>query len=276
MRRFNKLSLAMSMRGSLKRLPETELPPEIRDLFDRWFCRVLADFKRQPDSYYSLGNRDFICDLSVCCLVTIPVGGAWGVHVSRAGVGPLRRGFPLQTMSYLGQLLGQTRGWSPFCVVHTFGRYVLRISPEALEGAYARTAELMKRNPRIKGIYRRSWMLDPALAGISPHLSYMREVPQRHGARFFRCPAGETDIRGALTGSAFRSRLYEEGKYRPTVYAFVWPRASVLEWAHTRRDKGDLSGSGYDSRSDDRGHMTRGATEAGNGGITPGVEKLET
>ncbi|OGP99788.1 MAG: hypothetical protein A2Z40_04580 [Deltaproteobacteria bacterium RBG_19FT_COMBO_60_16] len=232
---FNRLALAVHAGESIRRLPEKKLPSEIQDLVDRWFVRVFEDFERQPDRYYSLHNPDFVYDLSVCCMNTIPVGGAWGVHVSRAGLGPLRIGIPRQPLAYLAYLLFHAGGWGPFCVIHTFGRYFPRINCGTMDEAYLRAGELMRRNPRIKGIYRRSWMLDPALADVSPHLTYMREVPARHGARFFRCPTGISDIRGALTLSSTRRRLYELGKYHPTAYAFVWPRAAMLRWAQEKK-----------------------------------------
>jgi hypothetical protein len=98
--------------------------------------------------------------------------------------------------------------------------------------SYLRIAELMKRNPRIRGIYRRSWLLDPKLEEISPNLAYLRQTPQQNGAKLFRCSSTERDIKQSLAISPIRRKLYAEGKYLPTVYAYIWPRRDVLEWAN--------------------------------------------
>ena len=65
-------------------------------------------------------------------------------------------------------------------------------SPEGWMRFYLRTAELLRRDPRVKGLIGTSWLYDPALADVSPHLAYLRTVqipgrsPVLHGT--MRCP----------------------------------------------------------------------------------------
>ncbi len=235
--RYNKLLLAFLMRDSLALLPHKNLPGEVVDLYYQWFTRVLNDFGDQSDDYYSLESEAFGVDLGVCCLRSIPVGGAWVVQQSRIGLGPFIRAGPWQFLLYLSFIILKTGGFSPFCVIHTASRYLPLFRPEEMSLAYMRIAELMKRDPRIRGVYRGSWFLDPHLEKVSPNLAFLRTVPQWNGARLFRSVTVKADIKWALSMSSVRRRLYKEGKYRPNSYAYIWPRKALLEWAERQKER---------------------------------------
>lgn len=235
--RYNKLSLAFLMRDSLDLLPHKNLPDEVVDLYYQWFTRVMSDFGEQSDGYYSLESEAFGVDLGVCCLRSIPVGGAWVIQQSRIGLGPFIRGGPWQLLLYLSFIIRKTSGFSPFYVIHTASRYLPRFRPEEMNLSYMRIAGLMKRDPSIRGLYRGSWFLDPNLEKVSPNLAFLRTEPQWNGARLFRSVTVKADIKWALSMSSVRRRLYEEGKYRPTSYAYIWPRKALLEWTERQKEK---------------------------------------
>jgi len=96
--------------------------------------------------------------------------------------------------------------------------------------AYRNIGELMKRDLSIKGIYRRSWFLDPAIELISPNLQYLREIPFKNGAMFFRTGLTRQDFKNSLASSPHRRKLYQQGVYKPAAYAFIWPRKNFLSW----------------------------------------------
>jgi hypothetical protein len=116
-------------------------------------------------------------------------------------------------------------------IVHTSHRRLGSFNKHEMDLAYLRIAELMKRNPRVKGICRRSWFLDPALENISPQLAYIREVPKKNGARIFKTKTRQIDIDFAIAMSAKRRQLYKKGQYVPRGYVYIWPRKAFLEWA---------------------------------------------
>ncbi|MHC4660008.1 MAG: hypothetical protein ACYS83_12675, partial [Planctomycetota bacterium] len=68
--------------------------------------------------------------------------------------------------------------------------------------AYMRIAELMKRDPSIRGVYRGSWFLAPDLEKVSPNLAFLRTVPQWNGARLFRSVTLKADVKRALSMSS--------------------------------------------------------------------------
>jgi hypothetical protein len=230
---LNRMALATLLLEGYRQLPQRFLPGAVSELCLKWFARLLEDLSRQPDSYYSLESRSFIFDLSVSTLNSIPVGGPWIVHISRVGLLPLISRPPFQCFQYVIFLLREIGGVRPICVIHTHERYLLGFTAKEMKLAFARIALMMKGDPGLRGVYRKSWFLDPAIGQISPHLAFLREFPMQHGARFFPCPTRPVDIQDALKLSPPRQRLYREGKYRPTVYAYVWPRTAFLRWAET-------------------------------------------
>ena len=235
--RYNKLGLAFMMKDALDVLPHKSYPDEIIDLYYQWFTRVLNDLDKRSDNYYSLESRSFRDDVGVCSLCKIPVGGAWLVQKSMVGLGTFNLAGPWQLFQYLSFILGKTGGFSPFYGIHTAHRYRHLFRPEEMNLAYLRIAGLMERDPGIRGIYRASWFLDPNLDTVSPNLAFSRTVPQNNGAKLFRRTTLEVDVRNALSMSATRKKLYEEGKYRPASYAYIWPKKVFLNWA--KRQKGE-------------------------------------
>lgn len=228
---YHKLALAALIADSLKRLTGENLPCEIVLLYHQWFDRVLDDFSTQPDDYYEHDRTSFQIDVGVCSLRVIPVGGAWTVHICRVELGPLISGGAGQFIDYLRFMLFKMRGFSPFCVIQTAPRYLCHFNKEEMELSYRRIAQLMERNPSIKGLYRRSWLLDPKLEQISPNLVYLRQVPEQNGARIFSGGSRQVDMKLALAMSSARRRLYAEGKYSPAGYVYIWPRKDLLDWA---------------------------------------------
>lgn len=228
---YLKFALISSISDSLERLKHKKLPDEIIRFYHVWFENVLGDFSVQPNSYYHHDCSSFFMDIKICTLKYIPVGGAWEVEVSRVGFRPFIAGGLGQCLEYMKCLTFKTSGFTQFYVIHTVSRYISRFNKEEMDSSYRRIATLLKLNPQIKGIYRRSWFLDPNLEQVSPELLYLRQVPQQNGARFFDAGSKKRDIELALAMSPLRKKLYSQGKYLPTGYAYIWLRKDILEWS---------------------------------------------
>lgn len=227
---YQKLSLAYFMKDSIECLEQKSLPKGIILEIHSWYQRVVDDFTRQPDSYYDYMEIDFIYDLEVCCLKSLPIGGAWFVQVRRIGFRLILASGIRQLIQILGYLIFKTGGFRHYCVIHTLPRYLPRFNCQQMNLAYRQIGELIKRNPKIKGVYRRSWFLNPNLEVISPNLTYLREIPQQNGATLFKAGLIEEDIRYSLAFSPHRLKLYEAGKYLPISYAYIWPKKEFLLW----------------------------------------------
>jgi hypothetical protein len=229
---YLKLALCYFIGDSLERLSEENLPDEIVLFYHEWFKMVLDEFSTQPDDHYDCRSLSFTMDVMACSLRDIPVGGAWILETRRAGLRPFWGGGIRQFFDYLQFLILKCGGFRSYFTTHTVPRYLSRFNEREMNLAYQRIAELMKLNPRIRGIYRRSWFLDPHLQEISPKLAYLRQVPLQNGAKLFAACPTKLDTKYALAVSPTRRRLHAEGKYLPTGYALVWPRKEFLAWAN--------------------------------------------
>jgi hypothetical protein len=225
---YLKLALCSFISDSLERMSREKLPDEIKDLYHEWFEWVLEDFLQKPDDYYNPGCKSFALDVMICSLRSIPVGGAWIVEIRSIGRRPFFAGGVKQLFSYLYFIIFKAHGFSPYVTTHTAERTLHLFNEHEMNLVYLRIVELMKLNPKIKGFYRRSWFLDPNLEDISPKLGYLRKVPLQNGAKLFAAGSTKQDIKYALAVSRTRRRLYEEGKYLPTGYSYVWPRKEFL------------------------------------------------
>lgn len=228
---YLKLGICCAIDESIGLLEHKNLPGDIVNLYHEWFEKVLEEFSTQPDDYYHHGCYSFVMDLRVCVLRDIPAGGAWLVEIAGVGLRPFFCGGIGQCFVYLKFLILRAGGFSPFCSFHTVPRFLSRFNKKEMDLSYLRIAEFMKLYPHIKGVYRRSWFLDPELEKISPELSYLREVPEQNGAKFFYAGTKERDIKYATSMSPLRKKLYSQGKYLPKCYAYIWLRKDFLEWA---------------------------------------------
>jgi hypothetical protein len=245
---YLKLALCCFISDSLGRLSREDLPGDILRLYHEWFERVLEDFSTQPDDYYDYRSVSFALDVRVCSLRNIPVGGAWVVETRGVGLRPFIGGGVRQFFYYLQFVILKTGGFTRYFTPHAAPRYLRYFNRQQMNLSYLRIAALMKLDPRIRGIYRRSWFLDPNLEQISPNLGYFRQVALQNGAKMFAAGSTKSDIKYALAMSSTRRRLHAQGQYLPTGYAYIWPRKEFLEWAN---------------RADVRALIESGGTEPG-------------
>ena len=232
---YLKLVLCYFIGDSLEGLKHEMLPDEIVHLYHEWFERVMEDFSKQPDDYYHQRNESLALDMKICSLRNVPVGGSRIIEIRCVGLRPFFSGGIKQFFCYLYFVLFKARGFSPYFSEHIASRNLQHFNEHEMNLSYQRIAELMKLNPRIKGFYCRSWFLDPKLEDISPNLGYLRKVPLQNGARLFAAGSAQKDFRHALALSAKRRRLYKQGKYLPTGYAYVWPRKEFLNFGTKNR-----------------------------------------
>jgi len=253
---YHKMSLSRMIVDTLNSLDDSHLPKTIRRLYLSWFERVFSDFSTQPDFCYDHNKPLWSLrkDIAVCCGRTIPIGGAWVVEprllARRAIIRQARRRGSINTdalpMSlsnilrklrlyeaarHLSQAIRQMRGGYDWCyVIHTIERNIQEFNSEQMNLAYHNIAKLLENDSRIWGIFRSSWLLDPALHEISPNMDYLLKVPLNNGAElFYKGPCSAEGIWQATVMSPHRSRLYRDGLYEPKQYFYFWPRQRVID-----------------------------------------------
>ena len=130
----------------------------------------------------------------------------------------------------LKHVLLRMKGFKPYFVTHMSRRWPpVMLRRESTKSLWL-IVESMKLQPRIKGTMSASWLQDPSLGEITPHLRWRLEEALRYGAINTNIgPAPENS--GFLEGSPERRRLYESGAWRPVWGVTLWPREGLMRWA---------------------------------------------
>ena len=235
---YNRLLLAQLVRDSETRTRH-KIIPSVAEFVYEDFDRILKALERPRSGYYLRSVHLFRRDLAIARLKVIPAGSEFvdinvgmgrGDILGQAGGGMkgvlnCARTFQLDVLKGLGPL------YEP----HWDRRYFRQFTPEGYEAFYLRTAEMMRVNPEVQGMYGVSWWYDPVIAEISPKLAFLRSQPEAGGARFMQLHGPNPHLlTDPFAGSPERKALYEAGKYTPCSYLYYWPRESMLQWAASR------------------------------------------
>ena len=137
-----------------------------------------------------------------------------------------------QTLKLLWHVLGRMGGLSPLFEFHLNPRRkggVMLLEKQA-NISYFRTAKSIEKQPAIKGLMLASWLYSESTAEVSPHLAWLRTVPQSGGALAVDLGPAPEDS-GFLVGGGDRRKKYQEGTYRPRIGCVLWARQDLIAWA---------------------------------------------
>ena len=211
---------------------ETNFPESVQKIYRRENDRIIDWIKDTEKTGFRLGNDLFIKDLKCLTTEMIPCGAQVVETASRLPIATLfsnglRQGWEAT------KLLLSTKGHEPFFEIHTHTPTLHEFNEQGWDECYLRIAQLYRLFPDVKGMVGGSWFYDPAIKDISPRLAYLSALPISRGACLFKIGVTDGALRDALATSETRRRLHSQGKYLPTSYLLVWPRAQMIAWAES-------------------------------------------
>ena len=232
---FHKMLLLQLIRRSQRKVERLILPDSVKHYYHEDFKRILAaiEHDESPKGYYQYSNDRFNKDLAICRLHLFPIG-ARKYEMSKF---PIKRFIGKGWKQFIKIslfLIFKTRGIAPFLTGHydtVDPKFLKSFNAEGSIMAYRILTEVMKLNPSIKGYYAISWFDDPQLERISPHLAYIRYMNVAMGSKNFCLGTNAAAVGNATAKSKHRRKLFQEGKYIPQNYAFVYSRKKMLAWA---------------------------------------------
>jgi hypothetical protein len=220
--------------GRAERFGE-DLTARVRERSVDSYARLLAFLNAEPEGGYAFPDDYFLKDYRFATGMTVPCGAQVVDLAERPGV---------KTMAALlprAPGLAWDAATRPWFKPHTESRYLDEFNEEGWNRCYGEMADLMDVLPDVAGMVATSWFYDPALTEISPRLAYLRQVPMAAGAVSVRHGTTQFDIDSATKTSPSRRALYQEGKYIPTCWSIVWPRAAMLAWRDRYRAEAPVS-----------------------------------
>ncbi len=204
------------------------VPQKFHFLYEQQLQRIECLLTHKPDSYFTFDNDPFRKDLAILRHRLIPCGAEFATPFSGIARSLLFKG-GLRQAAKFSQAIARCRGIKPFLELHMHPDFTSGFNPEGWIETYENLADFLVANPSFLGVQSTSWFLDPALAEVSPHLSYLRHVPERCGATILY--AGEDDCQhsGAFATSQTRRDLYASGHYIPRLFTRIWPRELLIQ-----------------------------------------------
>ena len=188
------------------------LPPPVLELLVADLERIVEDAGSGAGPEDPLGDEEFLIDLALSRGVVLPFDTTFGqpfwVAEELEGMAP---GLWIQT--HFRSV--QTRGFGP----ETFHAFVPRL------------VAFVRANPECQGWFGVTWLLDPRVSEISPHMAWYPQLIQSVGAIVTPAGTDERTVSDATATSATRRRLFEQGDYQPRDYRIVMPRETGLAWA---------------------------------------------
>jgi len=210
-----------------RRCPWT-LSDSIIELYNLQIFRLEHNLKNKHESYFRLENDYFRKDIALLLHRLIPFGAEFASPYSGIPRSLAIKAGPSQAMAF-SAAIWHSRGLAPFLELHMHPEVTEQFNPSGWIATYERLAEFLEMNPKFRGVQSTSWFLDPALADISPRLSYLREVPEQCGAFWLFAGLDQHGTSGALDTSPTRRRLHASGTYKPRLFTRIWPKRRMLK-----------------------------------------------
>lgn len=213
------------------------LPDSVKRLYPRELVRIRTQLGCCDASFYDFDVDPFAKDFALLTHRFIPIGAEFVEPDATVPRRPLFATGMSSAVSAAWLMLVRAGGFRPFFCLHAHPLALHDFNPEGWRDSYHRLADLLAANPRVRGVTSASWFLDPNLPAISPHLAYLRDVPEQAGAKFFFSAFDSHGESGALAKSATRRVLFEQARYLPAVYLRVWLRGDVLAWSRANQGR---------------------------------------
>ena len=230
---YNRMTMLHLIDGFDQRAVRHDYPASIRAEYGVHLDRIIETIRSAAFGTYVHTDDIFLKDLALCRQTIFPTRGAQIVeHVSGILRSLALKGGVSQLLRYGFMDLFVTRGSKPVYRTHLHLARVEDFTPEGRDQCFMQIAEMLERHPEVKGWFAGGWLYDRALGDVSPHLADIHRRPASNGGWAFHF--GDDLTGNALVKSRTRQRLYEEGRYRPKAWYFVWPRKKLLAWARGR------------------------------------------
>lgn len=212
------------------------LPESILALYPARLNLLSDHLKHNENDAYDVHCEYFQKDLQFVLGMWVPVSNTHALNLNyyflyRTVIRSLLRPGNLNAIVRF-LIVNGTGRWYAF---HIDTRNLIDFNESGWDSSYTRITDLLERNNSIRGMIATSWLLDPQLLSISPHLAYIQLRPQDRGAILIRHCSTPEDTELATMKSKTRRRLYEERKYIPVCYSYLWPRKDMIAWSRSAK-----------------------------------------
>lgn len=225
---FHQIIMLELMSQFPQRMAFLKLPESILALYAVEFERILELIENESDFVFDWTNDLFAKDMAICRLHLIPAGARL-LEITGFSRKPFMSNWR-QLLPNLGFLLFDVKASRPLYEMHVHTSILKDFHPLGWKQCLVRIGQLLKLNPHIHGLHGTSWFYDPALKDVSPHLTYLRDIPCQHGAKTFFVKDDDAKSE-AFSKSKSRKLLFLDKKYTPKLFLLIWPRNELIAFS---------------------------------------------
>jgi hypothetical protein len=220
--------LLLASQHAATQVPTLPVADRVKELFAEEF----EFFASPTPSWIAHFRSDSVRFREMARIATLRRFPAGQFHWEVSG---MPRSWVIQTprvWTLLRHVFGRMGGFSPLFEFHINSRRKNRMVLLEKEAniSYYRTAKSLERQPAVKGLMLASWLYCESTSEVSPHLAWLRAVPQSGGALAIDLGPVPADA-GFLVGSEERRIKYQQGTYWPRTGCILWARKDLISWA---------------------------------------------
>ena len=222
---FHQLVMLELMFQFPQRVTRLKLPESIHALIAGEFERILSLIESGSNFVFDWANDLFAKDMGICRLHLIPAGTRL-LEITGFSRRPFINDWRRLLPNFYFLLFKIKASW-PLYEMHVHMSSLNDFHPLGWKQCLVRIGQLLKLNPHIHGLHGTSWFYDPALKDVSPHLTYLRDIPCHNGAQTFFVKDDDAKSE-AFTKSKSRKMLFLDKRYIPKLFLLVWPRNKLI------------------------------------------------
>ena len=215
----------LALGGSLRRrFARSGLPEEFLGRYRDCFMRMYDEIEQRV-FIADLASDICVKDMALATLTLVPCAAV--MHLPGVGIG---RKLLLRAGTAAWRKVLAAGGRAPYLEQHVHAPTLAStFHARGFAESYALAAQILRADPRLRGIFGTSWFYDPAVGRLSPRLAFLRDGPSARGGLFFRVGPDAQSTALAVATSPTRLAAMGAGTYRPCRFGLIWPRADVLK-----------------------------------------------
>lgn len=227
---FERVVLLRAFKRSLDALPAARVSEPVQ----RLICEEVRYLINPPPAVarrYDVQRNSLVGFCKLATLRRFPAGQlTWEISgIQRSW---LLRARPRDLPRVWSHVAMRFRGLRPLFVPHLSATRKDRTAllERETNRAYYRMATTMALQPEVRGLAAGGWLHSPDTMAVSPHLTSFNRLFMDNGALITTIGPADPDC-GVFYRSPERRKLYDEGKFKPTIGLVLWAREDMLAWA---------------------------------------------
>jgi hypothetical protein len=166
---FHRLAILRLVPESWRELQKQPHLAPVLEWFEDAVAQMMTELDAKPDADLDLPADPFARDLAVAAQRAWPLGAALVEPRLRLPRRWMTQGGPRTLVRGIG-LLARLGGTFPLYQKHATTRHLSEFTEPGWEACYRRIAQIMRREPEVRGLMGGAWVFDPELERVSPRL----------------------------------------------------------------------------------------------------------